>query len=1086
MKKAIFTLILLLGAFDISTQTSDCDSLIIQIETMAERHAKNGENMKTELIIEIYKNNSCGFSQSQLIETYETHYELAKKESSNIWNNFNWLYSVLFFLWVILHKRIEKKIEEIYKNTASSIYLKYSGNIIFRRKALKKYKKSLFRNYEKIKITFRPDKPLNMADIFIPLEVIDNTENNQLKIEKAISQCKKAVVLGDPGSGKSMFCKNILFKYAKDQSKSGRVPILVELHRLSDNSLAIFALLEKELTNNGFPNSSKFITQCLKSGKLFILFDGYDEINSKERSRVTLLINDFIKQYNKCQYVITSRIAAYKDEFKDVTDKTLKLIDFDQQQIRKFLDSWSAEMPEGKSIEQLMQILQDRPKILLLATNPLMLTIVAYLYTDTPHILPHSRGEFYNVATTVLLSPKQGYTDKYDSRDKSLILQHLALVSLEKGQDEQQNRKLIHFTKVFEEIKKILPKINRPETDIQAILEEIVERSGLLLTVDNGDYYQFAHLTMQEYFAAKQLIDKQNELLSKFENDKQTWRETIKLWCGLANDTTEMISKLYEIDPVIAFECIADARSIEPEVADRIITHFEELLLDPDKCNSEIEKAFGILASDVRQRGQDILEKLKRLMELSKENEQIVNVANALSYTYLPKSAAIIATYCLKNKELYNCLIRMGDIAIDELLKLARKNDLDALLAIKQISTPRATLALLSLLAGNKEINRYAAWFLADLLFISTNVTNALRESKLTFRISDNEWIWQPIKAIEPLNSKLPFIIDRIVYLISLPIEFKQKIDLKIDGMIAIPVIIAQNPFYKKWRKDDIYELGLFKKELEWMEKEFLTYYKDGFSLFDLVKDIRFNKINIIFRKQSSFLLKFIDKKTYPIFFMISNSLQSKIFDVLSYNSSFGSKLDWVNLFRTSIKKGYTFNTSWHYCIILILFIILTLSSIAFCVYSIWNHEHFFLWNIVQGIGVLIITYSIISYTFFRIGGMNKLYENSELLSANILGFLFAPIILFAMGIRDDDILSFARNLAMIIWIPFLFYYNYLLLEFFFSTIIILMIAITIIVFCILLAIIGNKLERRVNNPLKGLKKLLLANIKNDYDQRGY
>ncbi|MDR2231553.1 MAG: NACHT domain-containing protein [Tannerella sp.] len=1093
MKKVIFTLLVFLGAaFVVSAQTSYCDSLITQIKTMAERHVQNNENMKTEFIVSTYKDNSCGLSNSQLAEIYEKHYIFIKNESSNKWKNFipriDWFYWILIFLLGISNSVVRKWITTLIDKIGASLYSKFSGSRLFRRKALKKYKKSLFKNNEKVKISFRRDRPLNMADIFIPLKVTDTTDNIQFEIEQAISMYEKVVVLGDPGSGKSMFCKNILFKYSKGQLKSERIPVLVELHRLSDKSFTISTLLEKSFINNDFPNSSKFLTQCLKSGNLFILFDGYDEINSNERKRVTDLINDFIRENNKCQYVITSRIAVYKNEFENVTNKTLELVDFDQQQIRKFLHSWGTEMPEGKSINQLMQILQDRPKILLLATNPLMLTIVAYLYTDTLHILPHSRSEFYDKATDVLLSPKDGIEDKYDYRDKSLILQHLALTSQDESQDELQDRKLIHYTNVFKEIEKILPNIKRDKSDIQPILKEIVERSGLLITVDRGEYYQFAHLTMQEYFSAKQLIDKQGELLERFKKDKQTWRETVKLWCGLANDTTRMISDLYEIDPVIAFECIADARSIKPETANKIIYHFEELLSNPVKCNIEIEKVFGVLASDVRPRGREILEMLKLKMELCKDNEQLLTIANALSYTYLPEAAKIISTHCSKNIELYNCLIKMGDIAIDELLKLAKQSDINALLGIKKISTPRAAVALQSLiLDDDKEINRYAAWFLADLIFIP-NITNAVREYKLTqaeLKEASDEWAWQPFKTQEPLNSNLPFIIGRIVHLMSLPIKFEQGIDFTIDGKIAIPVIINQFPSFrrKSWKIDDINELGLVVEEINWIKKECLKY-GDSFFFNDLLRyDFELHERKYLSNKQpphiNDFLLKFIDKEKYPIFFMISNSLQSGVFEISRYR--FGTKLDWTNLFRTDTKRDYDFDTSWHYRMIFALFTILTISSIFFCGYSIWHSESSFtLWNIVQGIGGLIMIYNVIAYTFYDFDYEGEFYENPHnLLIRGVLGFIGSSFELigeiFGKGKFEKDILI---HLPTIIWTPFLFYYNFLLLKCFLPITVILIIAVAIIALCILLAVIGARLERISNNPFKGLKEILLARNK--------
>lgn len=96
-------------------------------------------------------------------------------------------------------------------------------------------------------------------------------------------------------------------------------------------------------------------------------------------------------------------------------------------------------MPDGKSIEQLMNTLHNRPQIMILARNPLLLTIVAYLYTDTKFVLPHSRAEFYQKSTDVLLDQWHVEHNRFSAANKKLILQHLAVFGLDNADDEVWN-----------------------------------------------------------------------------------------------------------------------------------------------------------------------------------------------------------------------------------------------------------------------------------------------------------------------------------------------------------------------------------------------------------------------------------------------------------------------------------------------------------------------------------------------------------------------------------------------------------------------------------------------------------------------
>ena len=124
-------------------------------------------------------------------------------------------------------------------------------------------------------------------------------------------------------------------------------------------------------------------------------------------------------------------------------------------------------------------------------------------------------------------------------------------------------------------MKRVLPSLNIDIAKAEAFLKEIVERSGLLLEIDGGERYQFAHLTLQEYFAAAKLIEDEQGLVTCFEKDPDVWREVVKLWCGLAENSTKIIERIFDTDKNTAFECLADAQKVDQVIADRIINDFK-------------------------------------------------------------------------------------------------------------------------------------------------------------------------------------------------------------------------------------------------------------------------------------------------------------------------------------------------------------------------------------------------------------------------------------------------------------------------------------------------------------------------------
>ena len=125
--------------------------------------------------------------------------------------------------------------------------------------------------------------------------------------------------------------------------------------------------------------------------------------------------------------IITCRVAVYDNEFADVVDKTLEIVEFSDHQIQQFLSAWQARDAAREVRRAVAAGMRERPRIMSLARNPLLLTIIAFLYSDPKFILPHSRAEFYQKATTLLLELWHQEHNRYRMREKRAVLQHLAL-----------------------------------------------------------------------------------------------------------------------------------------------------------------------------------------------------------------------------------------------------------------------------------------------------------------------------------------------------------------------------------------------------------------------------------------------------------------------------------------------------------------------------------------------------------------------------------------------------------------------------------------------------------------------------------
>ncbi|MEH2086815.1 NACHT domain-containing protein [Nostoc sp.] len=788
-----------------------------KVRELAKSDVENDIPRRNDYAVKLYGKKSPGFKDDEVLEIYDNEYtKQLEAKKNNLWEQLKpetgWSVAIVLFFVLIFKDTLATWVSQSFEFIGNQIYSKLSGNSLLRGAALKHYRKEVQEKYEKLKISFRPNRPLKLKDIYVPLKVTGTNDSDLIDTFQAVAKYGRLMVKGSPGSGKTMLLKYIALCYAEDRwadifNKFKCVPILVELHRFSNKELTVEQQLVEALGRDGFPNAESFVSQSLDKNQMLLLLDGFDEVSSNERQRVVELINNFLDKYQKIPVIITCRTAVYKDEFNNFLEQTLEVVEFNDQQIREFLVPWKPDMPTGKSVEQLIQTLHDRPRIMDLARNPLMLTIIAYLYADTPVVLPHSRAEFYRIATDILLEQWHQERNHFQGRDKKLILQHLAILFQDNANQLGQDRRSVDWITVESEVKRILLDLSlQSETDTKPILKEIVERSGLLLAIDGGERYQFAHLTLQEFFAASQLRENADGLISRFKADPNAWRETLKLWCGIAGDSTNLIREVRIVDPVVAFECLADVQKVDSVLADEIINSFKSQL-GANNNEDIVNHAFASVAADDKRRT-DVFTFLKETLENTSETDaRRKSAINALSLTNLPSAAALLTQQYVNLDDiefrqiLNQALIRMGDIAVPKIEEIVTNASINqAMDTLIGIATPSALQALVNWLwHKNTNLNLRAALLLAYLLQ-QEKYEAIVFDCQLPqgySRQKNFDWVWKPFE--DPEQPKITTITGQIAYIISNNLEisiFDAAINHisvhHLDHRIIIPLCIIQ------------------------------------------------------------------------------------------------------------------------------------------------------------------------------------------------------------------------------------------------------------------------------------------------------
>jgi hypothetical protein len=630
-----------------------------------------------------------------------------------------WLIIALLLLWILAKNIISALLTKVANGLADALLRLLSGSKSLNRLAIRHYRRKVSAKYAKADVPFVDGLHLDMRTVYVQLKRSD--EHGQELDGDAYASVRNnqfSVVLGPPGAGKSMLLRNSMLLWAEKRSErsAGTIPVLVNLRRC-DGSTPLLDGILAALREDGFRGSSRFVRRALTRGHLRMLFDGLDEVATEKRAVVTDQLRRLAAECNDSdgQMVVTCRSAIYEGQLRPEFSNIVRVAEFTDAQIAQFLLSWPL-IDDVSVVNQLLAALQDAPRIKQLARNPLLLTMIAYLYSDVrpgqSFKLPTSRSQFYKEAVSELLRMKR--EREYREPEKKIVLQKLAILAYDQPAGAR-DRMTLGYAQVIDCIAQTVVRLNLERRDAAPMLDEIVERSGLMIRIDAGDRFQFAHLTLQEFLAAAELAEDAATLLGRYYSDPVAWREPLKLWCGLVSqDCTDVVRKVYANDPTLGFECIVEANHLSEDLVAEIMTDFKGRLT-MSSADEAVIGAVAAVAADSRPRGRSMFGYLADLARADNIYWNEAAVA-ALAKTSLPEAARVLVRLGYRNAALTSAIVAMGDLAVPALAEAAVERKPYMIEMLARIGTASAIRALADLLARTDVVAYWAAWAIGRVL----------------------------------------------------------------------------------------------------------------------------------------------------------------------------------------------------------------------------------------------------------------------------------------------------------------------------------------------------------------------------------
>jgi predicted NACHT family NTPase len=225
--------------------------------------------------------------------------------------------------------------------------------------------------------------------------------------------------------------------------------------------------------------------------------------------------------------------------------------------------------------DYLINRIKNSTPLAAMALNPLLLTMMATVHRRGS-ALPGKRVELYKEICQVLLEKRlraKNILDPLTATQKKTVLQVLALKLM---QEKTREFKLSDGVSWIEDI---LVTVVGSGVKPEQFFEQIRDINGLLVEKE-VEVYEFAHLSFQEYLAAVQVKQSNQENLLFANINNSWWAETIRLYAAQSN-ATNLINRVLDMPSpsveamALAYDCLEEGLSVDLKVRQKLEERLE-------------------------------------------------------------------------------------------------------------------------------------------------------------------------------------------------------------------------------------------------------------------------------------------------------------------------------------------------------------------------------------------------------------------------------------------------------------------------------------------------------------------------------
>ena len=432
------------------------------------------------------------------------------------------------------------------------------------------------------------------------------------------------LVVGRPGIGKTSLSTKLLRLWASGEAFNGgehdkadfNIVFLVKFRRFNNDKakLSLRDLLARAETVQSLDDAAwDFIKE--EPTKVLLIFDGLDEYSRKEdikaqeddltyknsveeKMPVSVLYNKLAegKLLRGASIITTTRPTAVKCVLHVRFQRTVEIRGFTSEDVKEYVKNFTRNTPEA--MEKMWEHIKSNINLFSFCYIPMNCFLICHcllkiLLSESSQALPTKMTHIYEMTVKMFLfnHNKEGFSLKELERLKSTHMYE----PFDKFPEELQ--KIINSLgeiafKGIEEGRLLFESSEVSGLEDCGLLHKLPDLKPKALVDPPKSQFCFTHLTVQEFFAAKHLVDtkcKTKKTIEKFVRkniNDGTWQVVLQFVAGLLKSSSDIFIKLLPELTEKGTECIS---SKPEELTFWPATEDKDLAVQVCKCLYEIK-----------------------------------------------------------------------------------------------------------------------------------------------------------------------------------------------------------------------------------------------------------------------------------------------------------------------------------------------------------------------------------------------------------------------------------------------------------------------------------------------------------------